>query len=375
MGPLELGDGLYHQLARLAPRHLMAGSLLVIPGIPAHRDPGGLHRPWRRSTLRDLRDGEVFPVTLEEHRADLFAERLLCSDDHHVVGRRGTSTLLAWLAQYGVWERRPSEWAVEATFTHPDGLEPFTALTRARDPKELSSVMGVLGQCERGSVQDEIAHTTRASPLLPDLTTLQVAVRRDHGLSARHATEVAQGLYEKAKVISYPRTESRHLCTGDAEQVRHALARIATWNTGRFAPWSDVAAAILRDGPRNLERLLDSRAVGDHTAIVPTGALPPDDLSTDASAVLGFVLQTYLSALMGPFTLQTRSRRVRLGVAPVASVELCARASRWVEPMLIPHSPTRSPRWLDDPLLLEEVTVTSYRVQPTSLRPCGVEVS
>src|SRR5262249_29152382 len=48
-------------------------------------------------------------------------------------------------------------------------------------------------------------------PLLFDLTSLQRTANRRYGLSASRTLEAAQALYERHKILTYPRTDSRHL--------------------------------------------------------------------------------------------------------------------------------------------------------------------
>src|SRR5690606_9845784 len=65
------------------------------------------------------------------------------------------------------------------------------------------------GQAAIASIKAE----TRAipPPLLYDLTELQRHANRLYGMSAQKTLDVAQALYEAHKLISYPRTDSRHL--------------------------------------------------------------------------------------------------------------------------------------------------------------------
>ena len=59
------------------------------------------------------------------------------------------------------------------------------------------------------SVVDEAKPSTQASPLLYDLTTLQREANSRFGFSAKTTLSLAQALYEKHKVLTYPRTDSR----------------------------------------------------------------------------------------------------------------------------------------------------------------------
>ena len=107
-------------------------------------------------------------------------------------------------------------------------------------------------------------------PLLYDLTELQRHANRLFGFSAQKTLDLAQALYEKHKLISYPRTDSRHLSQDVARTLprwwrrsRRPIARTAGAGHGRAAA-----------GPR----FVDDAKVTDHHAIIPT-ATPPERAS------------------------------------------------------------------------------------------------
>ena len=60
-------------------------------------------------------------------------------------------------------------------------------------------------------VTEESKPTTQSPPLLYDLTSLQREANGRFGFSARTTLSLAQALYEKHKVLTYPRTDSRAL--------------------------------------------------------------------------------------------------------------------------------------------------------------------
>ncbi len=99
-------------------------------------------------------------------------------------------------------------------------------------------------------------------PLLYDLTELQRHANRLYGFSAQRTLDVAQALYEKHKLISYPRTDSRHLSSDVAGTLPDVVRAIA-------APYASQLAA--GTGERALSRrFVDDGKVTDHHAIIPT---------------------------------------------------------------------------------------------------------
>ena len=67
--------------------------------------------------------------------------------------------------------------------------------------------------------------TTQASPGLFDLTTLQREANGRFGFSAKNTLGLAQALYEKHKVLTYPRTDARALPEDYIETVKSTLDR------------------------------------------------------------------------------------------------------------------------------------------------------
>src|SRR4030095_2111562 len=87
-----------------------------------------------------------------------------------------------------------------------------------------------------GIVTEETKPSTQAAPLLYDLTSLQREANGRFGLSARTTLSLAQALYEKHKVLTYPRTDSRALPEDYLATVRSTMEVLAESNAyGGFA--------------------------------------------------------------------------------------------------------------------------------------------
>ncbi|MGE3350081.1 MAG: DNA topoisomerase, partial [Planctomycetota bacterium] len=111
-------------------------------------------------------------------------------------------------------------------------------------------------------------------PLLYDLTQLQRDMNLRHGFSASRTLELAQQLYEK-KLLTYPRTDSRHLTADMVDPIRQTLAQLRAWNADALRLLAEhIAGAPDERGPRaRSARVFDDAKVSDHHAIVPTGRL------------------------------------------------------------------------------------------------------
>jgi DNA topoisomerase III len=116
------------------------------------------------------------------------------------------------------------------------------------------------GRAEVESVRAEARRLP--PPLLYDLTELQRHANRLYGWSAQHTLGLAQTLYERHKLISYPRTDSRHLPRDVAATLGDVVRAIAAPYAGLLAPGT---------GERLLgRRFVDDSQVTDHHAILPT---------------------------------------------------------------------------------------------------------
>src|SRR5690606_13736402 len=80
---------------------------------------------------------------------------------------------------------------------------------------------------KQGTVTEEAKPSSQSSPLLYDLTTLQREANSRFGFSAKTTLGLAQALYEKHKVLTYPRTDSRALPEDYIGVVKDTLTMIA----------------------------------------------------------------------------------------------------------------------------------------------------
>ena len=109
---------------------------------------------------------------------------------------------------------------------------------------------------------------TVAPPKLFDLTSLQREANRIYGYTAKQTLDLAQALYEK-KLLTYPRTDSSYL----TDDMGGTVAQIAALLAGKL-PFIQGA-----DFTPEISRLLDSKKVSDHHAIIPTMELAKADLA------------------------------------------------------------------------------------------------
>ena len=121
-----------------------------------------------------------------------------------------------------------------------------------------------------GTVVEEAKPSTQAAPLLFDLTSLQREGNSRFGFSAKATLSIAQALYEKHKVLTYPRTDSRALPEDYVAVAKKTVDALAADKS--YAPF---ARQIAKGGwVKPNKRIFDNAKISDHFAIIPTLEAP-----------------------------------------------------------------------------------------------------
>lgn len=146
------------------------------------------------------------------------------------------------------------------------------------------------------AVTDEAKPSTQASPLLYDLTTLQREANGRFGFSAKTTLGLAQALYEKHKVLTYPRTDSRALPEDYLATVRKTVAMLAQEDLpGPLRTLSQHARKALDEGyVKPTKRVFDNSKVSDHFAIIPT-LQAPGSLTEPEAKLYDLVVKRFLA--------------------------------------------------------------------------------
>jgi len=123
---------------------------------------------------------------------------------------------------------------------------------------------------KKGVATEETKPSTQLSPLLFDLTSLQREANGRFGFPARMTLSLAQALYERHKVLTYPRTDSRALPEDYLPTVKDTLKALGETNA-----FSTFARQILKQGwAKPNKRIFDNTKISDHFAIIPTLQTP-----------------------------------------------------------------------------------------------------
>ncbi|HIC7212450.1 DNA topoisomerase III [Burkholderia stabilis] len=158
-----------------------------------------------------------------------------------------------------------------------------------------------------GTVSEESKPSTQLSPLLFDLTSLQREANGRFGFSAKNTLGLAQALYEKHKVLTYPRTDARALPEDYLSTVESTLEMLKESNN--YLPH---AKQVLDKGwVKPNKRIFDNSKISDHFAIIPT-LQAPKSLSEPEQKLYDLVVKRFLAVFFpaAEFRVTTRITEV-----------------------------------------------------------------
>ncbi len=144
----------------------------------------------------------------------------------------------------------------------------------------------------------EVEEMKKAPPLLYDLTELQRDCNTRYGFSAQKTLTLAQNLYEKWKMITYPRTDSRYLSEDMKGKVQKTLQKLSA--IPAYEKWGkyicDLPAIPFS------KRIIDNGKVTDHHAIIPTdGRLSVEKLPPEEQKVFHLIALRFLAVFLPPY--------------------------------------------------------------------------
>jgi DNA topoisomerase-3 len=186
-----------------------------------------------------------------------------------------------------------------------DELDEHASAFRIWDRQEAEAIRAAcLGQPARA--EEETKPSSQLSPLLFDLTSLQREANSRFGFSAKTTLALAQALYEKHKVLTYPRTDARALPEDYLGTVREVLGNLPA----AYAPFANEIKA--RGWIQPNKRIFNNAKISDHFAIIPTGN-PPKSLSEAEEKIFDLVTRRFLAVFYPAAEYQITTRITRVG--------------------------------------------------------------
>ena len=183
-------------------------------------------------------------------------------------------------------------WELTADFGDYTGLwlHPKTKETRSFVKEDLERAKADI-HGKKAKVAEAVREMKRTRPpQLYDLTTLQREANTRFGFSAKKTLDIAQSLYEKHKLLTYPRTDSRCLPDDMAGKITKALENLE----GELQGYAEK----LLPNPPHPKRVYDNTKISDHHAIVPTGVRASEkNLAPDEAKVFDLVARRLVASL------------------------------------------------------------------------------
>ncbi|NLK63724.1 MAG: DNA topoisomerase III [Tissierellia bacterium] len=134
------------------------------------------------------------------------------------------------------------------------------------------------------------------APLLYDLTELQRDANNIYGFSAKETLSIMQALYERHKVLTYPRTDSRYLTEDIVETLKDRVRAVSV------GPYSKIGYKISSNPIKPNKNFVNNLKVSDHHAIIPTEQrIILTELSDRERKIFDLVVKRFFAVLSEPF--------------------------------------------------------------------------
>lgn len=210
------------------------------------------------------------------------------------IGRVQTPTLAMVCARFKENRRFVSTpyWQLHLTLKRQDAHRMFIHTEELKDKDAAETAYRKITSGSLATItKAERKRTFQQAPLLYDLTTLQKDCNVHYDLTAEKTLSIAQSLYEK-KLVSYPRTGSRHIPGDVMPHIPSLLEKVAA-----MPEFREYGASF--DLSNLNTRCVDDTKVTDHHALVITG-IAPEGLSEAESTVYSMIAGRMLEAFSPP---------------------------------------------------------------------------
>lgn len=194
-----------------------------------------------------------------------------------------------------------ADFADKYSGTWTDLEENTSRIILRKDAEDIISKSGNLGVVESVVAKEN----SRKAPTLHSLTELQKDCNKMFGYTLDKTLSIAQELYEKKKLITYPRTESRYL---PKDMVKEIPSHVKCLQSIKEV--STHVGAILADKAQ-MDKVLASKdyvndsKVTDHHAIIPTAIFPKvESLTKEEYNVYLLIVKRFLAIFMKPLVVE-----------------------------------------------------------------------
>ncbi|MEM1296926.1 MAG: DNA topoisomerase 3, partial [Verrucomicrobiota bacterium] len=313
-----------------------------------------IKRMWMQSMTNQAIAEAFTNMRTDEEMLPLANAAKCRSESDWLVGINGTRAMTAFNSKYGGFSKTPvgrvktptlaimvdrekeiqafdprDYWEVHGEFQVAAGQYPgvwFDEQFKKGDDKharadriwDIETANAVKMRClgKVGEVEEKKKPSKQAPPLLYDLTSLQREGNSRFGFSARRTLQLAQSLYERHKVLTYPRTDSRYLPEDYVSVAKETMGKISNASGVALPQGCDAHAgkAVQNNWIRPNGRIFDTSKVSDHFAIIPTGQFV-NKLDEAELKIYTMVMQRFIAVFYptAEFEVTTRITRITTG--------------------------------------------------------------
>ncbi len=324
-------------------------------------EAAGVKKPIQRMWMQSMTNGAIldaFKKLRSEDEMRPLADAAKCrSESDWIVGINGTRALTALNSRHGGFRLTPVGRVQTPTLTILAKREREIAAFVPRTYYEVHGLFGVesgryngrwmdeefhrdendehkkaeriwdrakaeaiVARCvgKPGTITEQTKPARQVAPLLYDLTSLQREASNRFGFSARRTLQIAQALYEKFKVLTYPRTDSRYLPDDYLGTVIGTMKTFASHSESKHGslPYDLIphaAKALSNNWVRPNKRVFDGSKVSDHFAIIPTGQILPKELPEAEQKIFDMVTRRFIAVFYPPAEFEVTTRLTRVG--------------------------------------------------------------
>ncbi len=166
-----------------------------------------------------------------------------------------------------------------------------------------------------GIIEENKKPAKQAPPQLFDLTTLQREASSKFGFSARNTLAIAQSLYERHKLLTYPRTDSKCLPEDYIDTIKSNINDFSNSisSTSLHQQVIDSASKVIKNNwIKPNKRIFNDSKISDHFAIIPTGKIPTANLKEQEQKIYDLVTRRLIAIFYPSAEFETTRRITRI---------------------------------------------------------------
>ena len=179
----------------------------------------------------------------------------------------------------------------ERTGHKDDEERPEYKSHRIIEQEEYERLKTLLKDNNKASITQTTREYKEKNPLNFDLTSLQRSANNLWSWTAKRTLRAAQDLYDRFKLTTYPRTDSKYLPENMKEEISKTIRQL-----GAQEKYTKFSKNLTDNGLKHVNRNFNDKKVSDHFAIIPTGKIPDMDMSEDHKKLYDLIVRNFISS-------------------------------------------------------------------------------